>query len=79
MNTDMQTSDVIIAIVYAFAELLRHTKLNRKWHPGICTLCGIVLGVVAFYINLPGFQTVDPITAAGIGGASGFVAVNLAM
>ena len=67
----------ITAIVYIIGLGVKATKLDNKWIPVICGVCGIILGVVALCVGVPSMPATDPLTAAAIGGASGLAATGL--
>ena len=67
---------VITALVYIFGLGIKASKLDDRWIPTLCGVCGIVLGIVAMAIGMPDFPATDYLTAAAIGGASGLAATG---
>lgn len=65
---------VITALVWIIGTVVHTSPLNNKWIPSICGVCGIILGIVAFYIGVPDFPARDVLTAAAVGGVSGAAA-----
>lgn len=45
--------------------------------PVVVGLCGLILGVVAFYIQIPDFPASDILTAAAVGVVSGLSATGV--
>ena len=77
MNFGIATVVAITVVVYLVGLALRASKLDNKWIPTICGLCGLVLGLVARYTGMPDFPAADPITAAAVGAASGLAATGV--
>ena len=67
----------ITVICYLIGMAVKASGIDNKWIPVICGLCGIVLGMAAYYIGVPDFPAADPLTAAAVGGASGLAATGL--
>ena len=65
---------VITALVWIIGTVVHTSPLDNKWIPSICGICGIILGIVAFYIGVPDFPASDVLTAAAVGGVSGAAA-----
>ena len=77
MDFGIATVAAVTALVYIVGLGVKATPLDNKWIPVICGLCGIVLGMAAYYIGVPDFPAADPLTAAAVGGASGLAATGL--
>lgn len=77
MDFGIATVAAVTALVYIIGLGVKATPLDNKWIPVICGLCGIVLGLAAYYIGVPDFPAADPLTAAAVGGASGLAATGL--
>ena len=77
MDFGIETVAAITALVYIFGLGVMATKLDNKWIPVICGVCGIVLGVLALVIRVPDFPATDYLTAAAVGGVSGLAATGL--
>ena len=77
MDFGIATVAAVTALVYIIGLGVKSTPLDNKWIPVICGLCGIVLGLAAYYIGVPDFPAADPLTAAAVGGASGLAATGL--
>lgn len=77
MDFGIATVAAVTALVYIIGLGVKATLLDNKWIPVICGLCGIVLGMAAYYIGVPDFPAADPLTAAAVGGASGLAATGL--
>lgn len=45
--------------------------------PFIVGVAGLIIGVVAFYLQMPDFPANDPITAAAVGAASGLASTGI--
>ena len=66
----------ITILCYLVATAVKATKLNNKWLPVICGLCGAILGVVAMHI-MADYPADDIITAIAVGIVSGFAATGV--
>jgi hypothetical protein len=66
---------VITVICFLIAEAVKLTKLDEKWLPVVCGVCGGALGVVALKV-MPEFPAVDVLTAVAIGIVSGLGATG---
>lgn len=77
MDFGIATVTAITALVYIIGLGIKATKLDNKWIPVICGVCGIALGMAAMYIGVPDFPATDILTAAAVGGASGLAATGL--
>lgn len=67
----------ITILVYVIGLGVKVTKLDNKWIPWICGMSGILLGILALYLNVPDFPATDPLTAAAVGAASGLAATGV--
>lgn len=76
MDFGIATVVAITVIVYIIGLGVKATRLDNKWIPVICGLCGIVLGILALLIGVPDFPATDYLTAAAVGGASGLAATG---
>ncbi|MGI5970934.1 MAG: phage holin family protein [Oscillospiraceae bacterium] len=65
----------ITVICYLVAQLIKATKLNKKWLPIISGTLGGLLGVLSVHL-MPEFPAKDYITATAIGIASGLAATG---
>ncbi len=66
----------ITAICYLAAQAAKASALDRKWLPVLCGCCGAALGLAALYTGVPDFPGDDPLTALGVGIASGLAATG---
>lgn len=57
----------ITIICYAIGEIVKATPLNNKFIPPILSVCGAILGAVAYFINIPKFPAGDIFTAIAVG------------
>ena len=55
----------ITAICFLVAEIIKATKLNKKWIPPICGILGGVMGPIAMKI-IPSASDILPAVAVGI-------------
>lgn len=76
MDFGIATVVAITVIVYIIGLGVKATRLDNKWIPVICGLCGIALGILALMIGMPDFPATDYLTAAAVGGASGLAATG---
>ena len=58
------------------AEIIKATKLNKKWIPPICGILGGVMGPIAMKI-IPSFPASDMLTAVAVGIVSGLSATGI--
>lgn len=66
----------ITVICLLIGQAVKATRLDNKWIPIICGVCGMVLGIAAMYI-MPEFPATDYITAAAVGIVSGLAATGI--
>lgn len=73
--TELVSIPAIVVICYLVAETIKTTKLDNKYLPAICGICGGILGVVAMFL-MPDFPASDYMTAVAIGIVSGLAATG---
>ena len=66
----------ITAICFLAAEIVKATKLNKKWIPPICGILGGVLGPIAMRV-ITSFPASDMLTAVAVGIVSGLSATGI--
>lgn len=66
----------ITILCYLVATAVKATKLNNKWLPVICGVCGAILGALSMRI-MPDYPADDIITAVAVGVVSGFAATGV--
>lgn len=66
----------ITVICLLIGQAVKATRLDNKWIPIICGVCGMALGIAAMYI-MPEFPAKDYITAAAVGIVSGLAATGI--
>ncbi len=66
----------ITILCYLVATAVKATKLNNKWLPVICGVCGAILGALSMRI-MPDYPAQDIITAIAVGVVSGFAATGV--
>ena len=66
----------ITVICLLIGQAVEATRLDNKWIPIICGVCGMALGIAAMYI-MPEFPATDYITAAAVGIVSGLAATGI--
>ena len=66
----------ITVICGLVAQLVKATRLDNKWLPVLCGVCGAALGPVAMYLGVPDFPAADPLTAVAVGIVSGLAATG---
>ena len=77
MDLGIANVAVITALVYIVGLGIKATKLDNKWIPVVCGICGICLGIVALVTGVPDFPANDYMTAAAVGGVSGLAATGI--
>lgn len=75
MNNGIISVAGITVISYLIAQGVKATKLQNKWLPVICGVCGAVLGILGAGV-MPDFPATDPVSAAAIGIVSGLAATG---
>ena len=65
----------ITVICLLVATAVKSTRLENKWLPTICGVCGGVLGVVGM-LTMPEFPAADYLTAVAVGIVSGLAATG---
>ena len=71
--TGVAANTVICLLI---GQAVKATRLDNKWIPIICGVCGMALGIAAMYI-MPEFPATDYITAAAVGIVSGLAATGI--
>lgn len=66
----------ITVICLLIGQAVKATRLDNKWIPIICGVCGMAQGIAAMYI-MPEFPATDYITAAAVGIVSGLAATGI--
>lgn len=66
----------ITVICYLIAEICKAFRMDRRWLPVICGLCGAATGLLAMKFMLD-FPAGDYITALAIGIVSGLAATGV--
>lgn len=56
--------------------IMKATKLDNKWIPVICGVCGAILGAVALRFGAAGFPATDYFQAVAVGIVSGLGSVG---
>lgn len=65
----------ITVICLLIGQAVKATRLDNKWIPIICGLCGMALGILAMTV-MAEFPAEDYITAAAVGIVSGLAATG---
>lgn len=76
-NFGMATVATVTALVYILGLGIKATKLDNKWIPALCGICGVALGVAAYLSGMPDYPANDLLTAAAVGGVSGLAATGV--
>lgn len=74
MELGIASVAAITAVVYLVGMAVKATGVADKWIP---TICGAVLGVVAWTVGVKDFPAHDWLNAAAVGIASGWAATGL--
>lgn len=77
MKLGIATVAAITALCYIVSLIVKAAGIKKKWTTIICSLSGLVLGLLALYTKMPDFPAADPITAAAVGSASGLAATGI--
>ena len=67
----------ITVIAYVIGLLVKATRLNNKWIPIICGVCGGIIGALALAFHMPDFPADDYFTAVAVGIMSGLTATGV--
>ena len=67
----------IVVICYLIGMGIKVSKIDDKYIPVICGVCGAILGVIAYFIDIPEFIGNDIYTAIARGIVSGFAATGI--
>lgn len=73
---EVATVPILVIICFGVGQCIKPCNLDNKWIPAIMIPVGAVLGFLAFRI-MPDFPASDPVTAVGVGVASGLAATGL--
>lgn len=74
MELGIASVAAITAIAYLVGMAVKATGVADKWIP---TICGVVLGVVAWTVGVKDFPAHDWLNAAAVGIAPGWAATGL--
>lgn len=74
MELGIASVAAIMAVAYLIGMAVKTTGVADKWIP---TICGVVLGVVAWTVGVKDFPAHDWLNAAAVGIASGWAATGL--
>ena len=74
MELGIASVAAITAVAYLVGMAVRATGVADKWIP---TICGVVLGVVAWTVGVKDFPAHDWLNAAAVGIASGWAATGV--
>ena len=77
MDFGIASVAAITVLAYLLGEFVKVTKLDRKWIPVICGTFGLLMGLLAYFIQIPDFPAGDPINAAAVGVVSGLAATGV--
>lgn len=77
MGIEFVSVSAITGICYLIGLIVKASKLDDKWIPIICGLCGAVIGFSAMLIGMPDFPAHDPINAIWVGIASGLASTGV--
>lgn len=75
MNVGIVSVAAITTISALIAQAVKATRLDNKWLPVICGMCGAVLGVVGM-LTIPDFPAGDILGAIAVGIVSGLAATG---
>lgn len=67
----------IAIICYLVGSIIKVSKIDDKFIPVICGVCGAILGAIAYFINIPDFIGSDIYTAVARGIVSGLAATGI--
>lgn len=77
MDFGIASVAAITAIAYLLGMAVKATEAADKWIPIICGAAGLILGVVAWAMDVPDFPAHDWLNAAAVGIVSGWAATGL--
>lgn len=75
MSTGIVSVASITIISFLIAKGVKATKLDNKWLPFICGICGAALGYAGMLV-IPDYPATDPLTAIAVGIVSGLAATG---
>ncbi len=73
---EVATVPVLVIICFGVGQCIKPCNLDNKWIPTLMIPTGAILGFIAYHV-MPEFPASDPITAAGVGVASGLAATGV--
>ena len=79
MSFDFMTIPAITILCLLIGQGVKVTPLDTKFIPAICGFSGAIIGILAYFINMPAMLDLaeDGITATAIGAFSGLAATGL--
>ncbi|NLV87045.1 MAG: enolase [Clostridiales bacterium] len=75
MNGGIVSVAAITVVSYLVAQAVKATRLDGKWLPVICGVCGGIMGVFGLGV-MPDFPADDVLTALAVGIVSGLAATG---
>lgn len=75
-GVEVATVPVLVIICFGVGQIIKPCNLDNKWIPAIMVPVGAILGFLAFHV-MPDFPASDPISAVGVGVASGLAATGV--
>ena len=77
MDFGIASVAAITAIAYLLGMAVKATSVADKWIPIICGAAGLILGVIAWAMDVPDFPAHDWLNAAAVGIVSGWAATGV--
>ena len=56
MDFGIASVAAITVLAYLLGQIVKVTPLDNKWIPVICGTFGLVIGLVAFFIQIPDYK-----------------------
>ena len=76
-NLGIASVAAITVITYLMGMAVRASRMDNKWIPIICGVCGGIIGALALAFHMPDFPAEDYFTAVAVGIMSGLTATGV--
>lgn len=77
MDFGIASFAAIVVLCYLLGIIVKTSDLDDKWIPVCVGVFGLILGIVAYILDIPDFPAHDILTAAAVGVVSGLASTGI--